>query len=121
MIKKYKILEYLNITGIVLFILGTLDPLEGSILIVIGSFLIAYSSYYTKNIYKNIFIINFILICAGVAAMWILSSMGGFGGTSSLSAWWGLSIITYPIGWLLEIIFLIMNTVNKRKAKNIEA
>jgi len=93
--------------GVVLFIIGTLDPMEGSILILIGSIVFAAISISTQKKYWKAFTFAAILITIGVAALFLLSSLGGFGGKSSLSWWWGLTILPYPIGWLMNVIFLI--------------
>jgi len=34
----------------------------------------------------------------GVGALWFLSSLGGIGGKSGHSIWWGLLILPYPTG-----------------------
>ena len=44
-----------------------------------------------------------ILIAVGVAAMWGLSVVGGFGDTTGRSMWWGLLILPYLFGWLMAI------------------
>jgi hypothetical protein len=42
-------------------------------------------------------------VAVGVAALWIISSFGGVGGTSHLSVWWAALMLPYPIGWLLGL------------------
>lgn len=39
------------------------------------------------------------LSVVGVAALWVLSSFGGFG-ENALSWWWSLLILPFPVGWL---------------------
>ena len=39
-------------------------------------------------------------MAVGVAALWGLSAIGGFGSTSGRSLLWGLLIVPYPAGWL---------------------
>jgi hypothetical protein len=41
-----------------------------------------------------------VMVVVGVAALWGLSAIGGFGRTSGRSSLWGLLIVPYPIGWL---------------------
>ena len=45
----------------------------------------------------------FILIALGVGALWGLSELGGFGGTSGRSNWWALLLLPYLIGWPMGI------------------
>jgi hypothetical protein len=103
------------ITGVVAFCLGTLDPLEGSVVIILGSFLIALSAYFKKDRHWKIFLSLFLLIAVGVFALFYLSSLGGFGGTSDLSWWWGLFILPYPLGWLATLVLLIVRAFKKPK------
>lgn len=102
------------ITGVVLLVAGALDPLEGSVVILIGSALIAFSTWHTKDRHYKLFLTGFIMIVTGVCFLFYLSSLGGFGGSSSLSWWWGLLIVPYPAGWLLSIILLIIRAFKKR-------
>jgi hypothetical protein len=43
-----------------------------------------------------------LLTVVGVAALWIVSSFGGFG-EGALSWWWALVVIPYPLGWLRHL------------------
>ncbi|WP_445383485.1 hypothetical protein [Robiginitalea sp. IMCC43444] len=96
------------ITAIVLFLLGTLDPMEGSILIAVGSLMLAFTTYLFKDPQHPYFRAAAVLILFGVLSLWILSSMGGFGGDSDNPYWWGLFILPYPLGWILTLfLFLI--------------
>jgi ABC-type multidrug transport system permease subunit len=54
------------------------------------------------------------MITVGVIFLFYLSSLGGFGGNSSLSWWWGLLILPYPIGWLMDVIMLIIRAYRKK-------
>jgi hypothetical protein len=45
----------------------------------------------------------FILIAIGVGALWGLSMVGGIGGKSGHSIWWGLLILPYLLGWTMGI------------------
>jgi hypothetical protein len=44
------------------------------------------------------------MLVVGVAALWGLSVIGGFGGTSGRSYFWGRFVVPYPIGWLAGLI-----------------
>jgi hypothetical protein len=57
------------------------------------------------------------MIIVGVSFLFFLSSLGGFGGSSRLSWWWGFLIVPYPLGWLLAVIILILRTIKKPATK----
>jgi lipopolysaccharide export LptBFGC system permease protein LptF len=102
------------ITGIVAILLGTIDPLEGSVLIVAGTALITFSLFRKKDKHFKIFLTALFMIIIGVFFLFYLSSLGGIGGNSDLSWWWGLLIIPYPLGWILSITMLILRMIRKR-------
>ena len=116
---KLKWTRIIYITGVISIIIGALDPLEGSILIMIGSALLALSAYITSDKHSKIFTVSLVIILIGVAFMFYFSSLGGFGGTSTLSWWWGLLILPFPIGWLTIIIVLIKRAIENKKLKSI--
>lgn len=105
--------------GVVGLIIGSIDPLEGAVIILLGSMLIALATYLTKDIHHKLFSVTLIMIVIGVFFLFYLSSLGGFGGSSKLSWWWGILIIPYPIGWLISIITLIVRMVRKIKLPNL--
>ena len=95
----------LKIVGAIAMLLGTLDPMEGSVLILLGSGLVALGVYLGG---KERGIVRywawvFILIAVGVGALFGLSAIGGIGGRSGHSMWWGLLILPYPVGWLMAL------------------
>lgn len=94
--------------GVAALIIGILDFLEGSVVIAAGSLLITIAAYLTHDRYRKLFLTSTILIAIGVSLMFYLSSLGGFGGDSALSWWYGLFILPYPIGWLMAIVLLII-------------
>jgi hypothetical protein len=115
--KRIKLTRITYITGIVAFIIGAIDPLEGSILIALGSVLITLSFYLIQDRQRKLFMVQSISILFGIIFLFYFSSLGGFGGSSQLSWWWGLLILPYPIGWLIFIILLITRAVKKLKQK----
>ena len=108
------------IIGVIALIIGILDPLEGSIVITVGSILVALSTYLTRDRYWKTFLISSIMIVFGVSFLFYLSSLGGFGGNSKLSWWWGILILPYPFGWLIAIILLIARSVKKKKQQAVD-
>ena len=104
--------------GVLLVIAGTIDPMEGSVLILIGSIVLALNAYLRRDRHRRIFLYSFLLILAGVFFLFYISSLGGFGGKSGRSWWWGTLILPYPVGWLLLVITLIFRAVKKTPEVN---
>ncbi len=105
------------ITGLISLIIGIIDPLEGSLVITVGSVLLAISTYKTKDRYRKFFFTTMAMIITGVFFLFYFSWLGGFGGKSTLSLWWGTLILPYPIGWLTTIVLLIIRFIKKLKHK----
>ena len=112
--EKVKWTRIIYIIGVIALIIGALDPLEGSVIIAAGSVLIIVSTYVTRDQHWKIFLASLIMIVIGVIFLFYFSSLGGFGGTSTLSWWWGILILPYPIGWLISITVLIIRAVKKK-------
>lgn len=114
--KKRRWLQAGFILGVVLFLLGTLDPLEGSVLILAGSILLAIVSHLFRDPQHRWYRLAAVLILFGVAALWILSAFGGFGGESDLAYGWAVLILPYPVGWLmLLVLFYLRLFVQKNR------
>jgi hypothetical protein len=90
--------------GMLAMIVGALDPLEGSVIILPGVALAALGALVGHNQYRKLLAAAFVLVALGVGAMFALSAIGGFGGNSGHSNWWGLTILPYPVGWLMAIV-----------------
>lgn len=114
---KAKWTRIIYIVGVIALIIGAIDPLEGSVVIIAGSALLALSAYAASDRHTKIFTTSLIMIVIGVAFLFYFSSLGGFGGTSTLSWWWGLLILPFPIGWLTIIIVLIRRVIENKKLK----
>jgi hypothetical protein len=102
--------KVLLVLGLIGMLAGVLDPLEGSVIILGGAGLLALSALVGVSRYRVLLCLAFALVAFGVAAMFVLSNVGGFGGSSGRSNWWWLAILPYPAGWLTGLIgsFLMM-------------
>jgi hypothetical protein len=107
-------MRIVHIIGVILLCAGMLDPMEGSVVIVAGSFLIALSAFIRCDRHWKIFLTLFISIAVGVFFLFYLSTFGGFG-KGALSWWWGILDLPYPIGWLITVILLIVRAFKKPK------
>ena len=106
-----KWIRYVFIAGVIASIAGAIDPMEGSVVIAAGSILLAFSAYFKNDRYFRIFFIDAIIILMGVSAIWYVSSLGGF--DPKREWWWTVMILPYPIGWLINIITLIIKAIRK--------
>ena len=98
----------LVIVGGIAMLIGAIDPLEGSLIILPGSGMVALGTLLGKSGHRLLvyWVWVFILIAVGVGALWGLSAVGGFGGSSGRSMWWGLVLLPYAIGWILGVVSL---------------
>ena len=98
----------LVVAGGIVMLAGIVDPLEGSVVILAGSGLVTLGTFlgHAGRSLLVYWICIFILIAAGVGAMFALSSVGGIGGTTGRSMWWGLPILPYPVGWIMGMVSL---------------
>ena len=90
--------------GLAVMVLAALDPLEGSVGVVGGGGLIALGARLRESRHRVYLYCCLAMLVTGVAALWILSAFGGFGGTSGRSYAWGLLILPNPIGWLAGLV-----------------
>ncbi len=103
----------LVIVGGIAMLIGAVDPLEGSLVILPGSGLVALGIY-LGNSGRDLrvqWLCIFLMIAVGVGALFGLSAWGGLGGASKHSMWWGMLILPYPIGWVVGIVSLIFELV----------
>ena len=110
------------IVGLLAMLVGAVDPLEGSFIILPGSGVVAFGAFLAGSRYRMLICWAFVLIAFGVGAMVVLSMWGGIGGNSGHSIWWGLLVLPYPIGWLLGlggVIFTLIESF-KRLAQSTE-
>ncbi len=94
-------------------LLGALDPLEGSVLVLLGSGMVTLGTVLnkTKPCPVRYWVTVFLLIAVGVAVMFGFSAVGGIGGSTRRSLWWALLILPYPIGWLFGMVDLARRLV----------
>src|ERR1039458_8940906 len=85
----------LIVLGSIGMLAGAIDPMEGSVVILPGSLILALGTFFNQS-ERHLFAYRawvFILIAIGVGAFWGLSAAGGIGGKSGHSMWWGVLIL----------------------------
>ena len=93
------------IVGSIAMLFGAIDPMEGSLVILPGSGMVALGTCLGRGGRRLIAysLGVFIRIALGVGALWGLRSAGGFGGDSGRSTWWGLLVLPALIGGFMGI------------------
>ena len=95
----------LQTVGGIAMLVGTLDPLEGSLLILPGSGMVALAMYLGGKDRRTVLYWAgvFGLIAVGVGALFGLSAAGGIGGKGGHSIGWGVLLLPYLAGWLMAL------------------
>ena len=103
-----RVLLILGLTGM---LIGAVDPLEGSLIILVGAGLVALAALLGKSRYRVLLCLAFALVAVGVTAMFVLSGFGGVGGDTGRSMWWAVVILPYPVGWFVGLTGAILSFV----------
>jgi hypothetical protein len=85
-------------------LIGAIDPLEGSLIIVAGTGMVALGGLLGRSRHRLLIYWSFVLVAVGVGVLWVLSAFGGIGGSTGRSMWWGLVILPYPVGWIMGLV-----------------
>ena len=105
----------LVIVGLIAMLIGAIDPLEGSLIILPGSGMVALGALLGKSRHRLLLYCAFILIAVGVGVMFGLSMLGGVGGSTGRSNWWLLVVLPYPIGWITGLVGAILRLIESFK------
>jgi hypothetical protein len=89
--------------GLAGMLVGAVDPLEGSLVILPATALVALGALGGEGRRGTLIYWSLALVVVGVGALWGLSALGGFGGSTGRSWWWGVVLLPYPVGWLLGL------------------
>ncbi|MDR7328591.1 hypothetical protein [Corynebacterium guangdongense] len=86
-------------------VIGTIDPLEGSVLIVAGLILNTLAAWIASSRQRGLFTWALGVAVLSVGALFGVSFLGGVGGDTGRSLWWLLPIVVpYVLGWGLGVI-----------------
>jgi hypothetical protein len=93
--------------GVGAMVVGIVDPIEGSFVILPGSGLVAFGAFLGRSRRRWRLFWAFVLVSLGVGAMFVMSEIGGVGGNSGHSNWWMLTALPYPVGWIMSLVTII--------------
>ena len=98
--------RFLVHVGYAAMLVGGVDLMEGSLLILPGGALVAAGTYLDpaarRFLAHRLWVL--LLLAVGIGAMFGLSAFGGVGGKSGLSWAWALLVVPYVVGWPLGIL-----------------
>ncbi len=94
----------LLIVGLVVMLIGAIDPLEGSLVILPGTGMVALGALLGNSRHRIPLYWSLVLVAVGIGALWGLSTLGGTGGDTGRSHWWLLVILPYPVGWIMGLV-----------------
>ncbi len=94
----------LVVLGFLGMLVGALDPLEGSLIILPGIALVALGARLGHSRHRVLLYWSLALVAAGVGALWALSAVGGIGAQTGRSNWWALVLLPYPVGWIMGLL-----------------
>jgi hypothetical protein len=101
----------LAIVGLAVMLIGLLDPLEGSVVILPGVGIAALGALVGHSRFARLLCCALALVAVGVAAMFAVSAVGGLGHGREYLVWWGLVVALYPIGFLLALVMAILRVI----------
>jgi hypothetical protein len=108
----------LSVIGVVALLIGALDPLEGSLVIVPATAVIALSAFLARSRFRRLAYWGFGLTAIGVSAMFMTGDLGGPGGRSM---WWALTLLPYPVGWILCLIAGVRLLIEWNRSRGVES
>jgi len=104
MTAREKWIQVLTIAGGLAVLVGGVDPLEGAILVLTGTALLAAAAMVAPcdGVVRRARAVNLALTLVGFAAIWGMSAVGGVGGSTGHSFWWALLGLPLMAGWSLS-------------------
>jgi hypothetical protein len=91
--------------GIAIILAGCIDPLEASVVVFLGSGLVAAGGWRAHSRLRRSALLMLLSLGIGVGALVVLSMLGGVGGRSERSMLWLLVVVPYPLGATATLIF----------------
>lgn len=96
--------RWLVTVGLAGLVVGAIDPLEGSVVILIGSAFVAFGTQLDGSRYRRIAAWGLALVLIGFSVMVTVTAIGGVGGSTGRSPWWATLVTPFAVGWFLGIV-----------------
>lgn len=110
----------LAVVGLLATFIGCVDPLEGWIAILAGIGVVALAAASSSSRWLKLLVVAFALTAVGVAAMLVLSFLGGIGGASGRSLWWAFALVPYPAGFLLGLVGAVLLSIEVFRTRRLQ-
>lgn len=91
--------------GVVGMMLSVIDPMEGAFIALPFGAVLTAGAFLSQSRYRVPLYWAFGSMTLGVAVLATLSAIGGIGGKTGHSVWWGLLLVPYPLGWLTALVY----------------
>ncbi|HVP14616.1 MAG TPA: hypothetical protein VMS88_03670 [Terriglobales bacterium] len=101
----------LVILGLADVLIGAIDPIEGSFVILPGMAALWIGAWAGRTASRKLLAWAFLLVAVGVAVMFGLTAMHGIGGRTGRSMWWALLLIPYPVGWVMGLVGAVRSLI----------
>ena len=93
----------LMVIGLLLLLLGALDPMEGAVGVFVGAGLVALGAYLSHSAYRTLLTRAFVLVVIGFTGMLAQGALRAVGRVSGGSWWWGLFLLPYVVGGVMAL------------------
>jgi uncharacterized membrane protein YhaH (DUF805 family) len=77
----------------------------------LGTGLVALGAFLGKSRFRRLMYWSLVLVFIGVAALWMSSAVGGFGGDTGHPHWWGLLVVPYAVGGVMGLVGAVCASV----------
>lgn len=101
--RTYRWARRLAWIGLAGLLLAVLDPMEGAFIALPFCAVLTVSAFLATSRYRVLLYWAFGSMFVGVGVLIVLTLIGGIGGSSGRSMWWGLLLVPYPLGWLMAL------------------
>ena len=105
----------LLVLGTLCMLVGAVDPLEGSVIILPGTAMAALEAFLGGSRHARLLARASALVGLGIVALFGLSAFGGIGGPKGLPWWWGALLLPYPVGWIMGLVGVVLRFRELRK------
>lgn len=96
--------RWLVAVGLVGLVVGAVDPLEGSVVVLVGSGCVAFGTHLEGSRHRKTAAWGFVLVLAGFSVMLTVTAIGGVGGSTGRSPWWATLVTPFAVGWVLGLV-----------------